>query len=202
MINLIRLAIGYMHGWYSGHIELNGYSYTNHLCFLKYFSVTLSIPLPILQSFITNWTTLNSSSSSSPHSSELVLFLHLFVFHLLTDSWHGQVWIPHLALYLTKCPQVAGACTHGPRNCSALKRGIETLSQEDRGSGHLDTCSFELLFEEAGSGLHSINLVHTERINPFLHVMVSWCTDQHWCLNHAWWAEDNPESVLALRLLS
>lgn len=74
------------------------------------------------------------------------------------------------------------------------------MSQEDRGAGHLDTCPFELLFEEARSGLHSVNLVHTERINPFLHVVVSWRADQHWCFNYTRRAENNSESVLAVRL--
>ena len=55
---------------------------------------------------------------------------------------------------------------------------------------------FELLQE-----IYSIDLMHAEGIDPLLHVMEGWCTDQHRSLDHTRLAEDDPESMLSARFL-
>ena len=83
----------------------------------------------------------------------------------------------------------------------AFKWRIEALLEENGAARHLHARPLQLLLEELAAGLHRVDLVHAEGLNPFLHIVVGRGADQHRRLDHACLAEDNPEAVLATRFL-
>ena len=59
------------------------------------------------------------------------------------------------------------------------------MLDKDSSSWHMNTDFFKFLFEEIASGFNSINLMHTERCNPFIHVTFGWSSKKNLSLDEA-----------------